>query len=847
MTTTLSTSMPPLRPALRRWFTALATLAALSGAGAAGGAEPSDIRLRLIGHAELPTGTRFQNTEVGGLSGIDRLPDGRFVAISDDHGVTSSGRGLPRFYTLSLDYDEHAFHGVRLLSQLPLPQPDGRPFDGDGMVDAEDIRLLPNGHLVWASEGRWHADPARRYAPFLREMRMDGSPVRDLTLPPLFDLGDQRTRGGRDNKLVEALAVTPGGTLYAANEDALVPDGPEAGPTQGAWLRLVAIDLRTGRSGAQYVYPLPAVPGATAPASRDDAVNGLVGLLALDETRFLALERGWVLGKGNTIRLVEVRITPQTTDVRDLPALAGASFQALERRVLLEMPPVWQGLRIDNLEGIAWGHRLANGRRSLVLVSDNNFRSGQTTQFIALEFDGPEPAPVAASPVVRFATFNASLNRDAEGELLSDLALTSPANQPDKVARRVQQARNVAEVLQRIRADVLLVNEFDLDIDGRPGASSAPLPASHASLSAQRFQQNFLGVAQGRPARGMGAPIEYAYRHTPNTNTGLPSGLDLDRNGQVVGTPGAAGYGNDALGFGQFPGQYGMTVYSRFPILQVRSFQAFRWADMPGNLLINDPSAGDLNLARYYTPEAQSRLRLSSKNHVDVLLCVHGQPVHFLVSHPTPPAFDGPEDRNGKRNHDEIRLWADYIAGAGYLVDDAGRRGGLAAGAHFVIAGDLNADPFDGSSFERVVEGRTVRAIDQLLKHPLVDSRHAPRAPGGVDAQDHPSNNGDANRSHRGDPAHDTADFSDSAPGNLRVDYVLPSATLQPLGGGVFWPSDPDRRAPNTSGHVFDLVGTFRDVDLFAGMPTSDHRAVWLDLRVPGAPAASRCPAPTRP
>jgi Endonuclease/Exonuclease/phosphatase family len=353
-------------------------------------------------------------------------------------------------------------------------------------------------------------------------------------------------------------------------------------------------------------------------------------------------------------------------------------------------------------------------------------------------------------------------------------------------------------------------------------------------------------VPQGHPARGLATPLHYAHRHTPNTNTGLPSGLDLDRNGQVVTAPETAGYGNDALGFGQYPGQYGMTVYSRFPILSVRSFQNLRWADMPGNLLQHDPSPEALNLARFYPPEAAQRLLLSSKNHVDLALCIRGQVLHFLVSHPTPPAFDGPEDRNGKRNHDEIRLWADYIAGADYLVDDQGRRGGLAPGARFVIAGDLNADPLDGDSFRGLVNGRPAAAIGQLLDHPLVNSRVVPLAPGGVDARDHPSNNGDANLRHRGDPSHDTADFNDAAPGNLRVDYVLPSANLQVLGAGIFWPADNDRAAPNTSGQVFDLVGHFRDQGLYANFPSSDHRAVWLDIQLPQRPAGpgQACQAP---
>jgi len=791
------------------------------------------IRLRLLGSHTLPRPLSFEGEPVGGLSGIDHLPDGRFVAISDARG----GRdGPPRFYTLALDYDQHRFQGVRILGQTLLRQQDGQPFDGAAAVDPEEIRLLPDGLLLWSSEGVWHADPARRHQPAIRTMTQDGHPVRAFTHPPQFGLADNRSTGGRSNKLFEALAVTPAGQVLAANEDALIPDGPEASPSEGTWLRLVRFDTATGEPGAQHAYPLPPVPARGLPGAPFGPDNGLVALLAIDEHRFIGMERAWAMGAGNTVRLVEIRITPETTDVRQLNALTGARFSPVQRRLLLELPPNWQGLRIDNLEGLSWGHRLANGRPTLVLVSDDNFNPLQATQFIVLEvegLDGPALADGSAPAPVRFATFNASLNRDASGELLADLANPGATGVAEPVARRIQQARNVAEILQRIQADVLLVNEFDLDLDGRPGASSTPLPAGYASRAAGLFHDHFLARPQGHAARGQAPPLQYPYRHTPNTNTGLPAGLDLDRNGQVVDAPEKPGYGNDALGFGQFAGQYGMTVYSKYPILSVRSFQNFRWASMPGNLLQHDPSPPPQNLANWYGAEAVQALRLSSKNHVDVALCVQGQVVHFLVSHPTPPAFDGPEDRNGKRNHDEIRLWADYIDNAPYLVDDQGRRGGLAPGARFVIAGDLNADPLDGDSFARTVRGQPVPAIRQLLDHPRINGKVVPVAPGGLDARDHPANNGDANLRHRGDPAHDTADFSDAAPGNLRVDYVLPSLNLPVLGAGIFWPADDDRRAPNTSGHVGDLVGAFRDQALYANFPSSDHKAVWLDLRLP--------------
>lgn len=376
----------------------------------------------------------------------------------------------------------------------------------------------------------------------------------------------------------------------------------------------------------------------------------------------------------------------------------------------------------------------------------------------------------AAGPAapVRFATFNASLNRAVEGELVADLST------PDD-----QQARNVAETIQRVAPDVVLINEFD-----------------YAPAAVDLFRDNYLEVSQN------GAdPVEYPYAFIAPSNTGVPSGFDLNNNGQVSG-------GDDAFGFGLFPGQYGMVVYSQHPIdtAHVRTFQRFLWRDMPGALLPDDPATAAP--ADWYSPEEQAVLRLSSKSHWDLPIEVGGRTVHFLVSHPTPPTFDGAEDRNGLRNHDEIRFWADYVSGparSAYIRDDAGATGGLRPGSSFVIAGDQNADPEDGDSVDD--------AILQLLDHPLVDSRFAPSSAGAAEAA---ALQGGANASHTGDPRLDTADFADGAPGNLRVDYVLPSRRLKVLDGGVFWPTEADP--------LHRLTGRFP-------FPTSDHRLVWLDVR----------------
>ncbi|MBR7743988.1 endonuclease/exonuclease/phosphatase family protein [Phycicoccus sp. BSK3Z-2] len=380
------------------------------------------------------------------------------------------------------------------------------------------------------------------------------------------------------------------------------------------------------------------------------------------------------------------------------------------------------------------------------------------------------PAADRGPTTLRVATFNASLNRSVEGGLVADLST------PDD-----PQAQAVSEVIQRNAPDLLLVNEFDHDADGR---------------ALDLFRENYLEVGQN----GAG-PVEYPYAFSAPVNTGVPSGYDLDNDGSVGGP-------NDAYGFGFFPGQYGMAVFSKYPIDEdaVRTFQRLLWKDMPGALLPDDPATG--TPGGWYSQEELEHVRLSSKSHWDVPVDVDGRTVHFLVSHPTPPVFDGPEDRNGRRNHDEIRLWADYVSPgkrSAWITDDAGARGGLTPGASFVVAGDQNSDPRDGDSLPG--------SIQQLLDAPRVNTSVTPSSDGAVEAS--LAQRG-ANLEHESPARYDTADFSEP-PGNIRADYVLPSTDLRIVDAGVFWRTSDDPLSRLTT-------GTF----------PSDHRLVHVDVRVPG-------------
>ena len=369
---------------------------------------------------------------------------------------------------------------------------------------------------------------------------------------------------------------------------------------------------------------------------------------------------------------------------------------------------------------------------------------------------------------IRFASFNVSFYRKTAGKLIEDLSKEAPLVQP----------RRVAEVIQRVRPDVLLLNEFDYDEAGK---------------GIKAFQENLLGISQNGQT-----PIKYPHVYFAPVNTGVPSGVDLNDDNKVEDT------GQDAFGYGTFPGQYGMVVLSQHPILKnkVRTFQKFLWKDMPGNLLPVKVDSNNVSTDEpFYSAEATKLFRLSSKSHWDVPIDVEGKTIHFLVAHPTPPVFDKAEDRNGRRNHDEIRMFTDYITPgkADYLYDDKGVKGGLPAGSRFVIAGDMNSDPHDGDS--------DLKAAEQMTKHPLINHQHTPQSEGGTFAA---ASQGLKNLKHTGDPKFDTGDFNDKSVGNMRLDYCLPSKTLSIKKSGIFWPSEDD---PNG-----DLN------------KASDHHMVWVDV-----------------
>ncbi len=347
-------------------------------------AAPAVGSLEFLGLATIPSGTRFADTEVGGLSGItyDARLD-RFYAISDDSGY----RGRSRFYTLSVDPGSDppavAIEGVTILTDRK-----GRVFE-EGVIDGEGIALTPRRTLLISSEGYVE----RGVQPSIRELGLDGEEIRAYRIPRRWRAKERRPQGVRHNLAFESLTVLPDGrSFFTANENALFQDGPASDVGQSSPVRVSRFDSRSGKLEASFVYRVE--PVASPPTVAEGfRTNGLVELIALSETSLLALERSFSLGVGNSIRLFLVS-TAGADDVRRISSLERRNdLEPMSKRLLVDFADL--GIELDNVEGMTLGPRLADGRDSLILVSDDNFNSRQTTQLLLFALDAGETPPSA--------------------------------------------------------------------------------------------------------------------------------------------------------------------------------------------------------------------------------------------------------------------------------------------------------------------------------------------------------------------------------------------------------------------------------------------------------------------
>ena len=343
----------------------------------------------LIGTTSIPTGTQFEGTEIGGLSSITYDPNrGVYYAISDDQGTIDP----VRYYTLSIDVSDGQLDpgDITFLDVTTMLDGSGMPY-APASLDPEGLALTHEGSLYFTSEG--FATRIPPVDPFIDRMNLNGRQNRALIIPDKFLPNLAGTQGVRSNLAFESLNVTPDERyLFTASEGALVQDGPAANLGQSSFARILQYRLSSGQPGSEYVYIVNPVAEVPVPETQF-RVNGLVELLPLDNVgTMLALERSFSVGAeggGNTIWLYEIQ-TQGATDVSGefslYPNGVGQppiSFAPVTKRLILNLEEDL-GIEPDNIEGMAFGPALPDGRLPLILVSDNNFAANQATQFIVL-------------------------------------------------------------------------------------------------------------------------------------------------------------------------------------------------------------------------------------------------------------------------------------------------------------------------------------------------------------------------------------------------------------------------------------------------------------------------------
>lgn len=336
----------------------------LAGALALAGCTPAPSpQLEFLGQHQIAHGTTLDGTVVGGLSGISYdTVTGLYYLVTDDRSAINPAR----FYTARVELSDNDIHDVIVVSTHPWLDRDGKPFkplDADARPpvvppDAEGIAFdQRRQRLYWSSEGERSGDGIR-LDPWVRIAGLDGRYLGEFTLPEQLRMSEGE-HGSRRNHALEGLSLSPDGRyLWAAMEWPTFEDGDPPDEHHGATVRVTRFDVDTGRADAEYRYPLDAV------SAGPNGDNGLSDLAALDDGSFLVIERGF--GTHAAARIYLARI----------------DGQAMSKELLADLTTVPGLAPLDNIEGITLGPKLADGRQSVVLVSDDNFSAKQVTQFL---------------------------------------------------------------------------------------------------------------------------------------------------------------------------------------------------------------------------------------------------------------------------------------------------------------------------------------------------------------------------------------------------------------------------------------------------------------------------------
>ena len=478
----------------------------------------------------------------------------------------------------------------------------------------------------------------------------------------------------------------------------------------------------------------------------------------------------WYSGQKEYVLEMRDELIKTLTESEKTNILLGSDEHNYQRLLITEDTPVYANMMSDDYSGHLW--QIVSGGAGAPKYDREygpwgsylkEFKAKEN--YVKIDIDGKELSIKAIDNNGNVLDQKTLVKKEQEIEKSYKFATFNIQNLTTEQVQKKgnPQAEAAAEIIQRVNPDVLMINEIDNNIQQGKNISKTNVRA---------FIENYLKEAQKDNLEG----INYKYVYFGKSNTGVHSGFDMDNNGEIDDTPGDGTYGNDAFGYGEYAGQYAMAFLSKYPINtdEIRTLRKFRWKDMPNNKMPEE----------FYSKPAQSIFRLSSKSHWDIPVELGGETVHVLAAHPTPPVFDGEYNRNGKRNHDEVRLIADYISNKDYIYSDDGEKGGLSKNSKFVVMGDMNANPGEKENYQ---------AADLLLNHERIDSDPLPVGQGGIDVGPGARNNTQE---------------------NMLLDYVLPSNNLNLLGSAVV--------RPGVGPNAMKFNETVKKA--------SDHNMVWIEF-----------------
>ena len=336
-------------------------------------------KLQFIDEYVIPDNTMFQNTLVGGISGID-YANGTWYLISDD------SKSPTRFFTANIDYDLNGFSNITINGVKELKDKTGDSFT-EGDVDPESIRVTDNGNIVWSSEGNINGN----IDPFVRFADSEGKYISETIIDSKFKISTNSELGPRHNGAFEGLSISNDG-YWVTMELPLKQDGeaPTISNTESP-IRVAHIN-NDGTFGKEFAYELDAVSRQS--SNTAFTVNGVVEILEYNTNHFLFLERSYSTGftdGGNNVKVYKVDIS-NATDISSIDSLIDATYTKATKELLFDLETIRTELTdgvVDNIEGITFGPDLENGNRSIMLVADNNFSAfgPQLNQFILLEVE----------------------------------------------------------------------------------------------------------------------------------------------------------------------------------------------------------------------------------------------------------------------------------------------------------------------------------------------------------------------------------------------------------------------------------------------------------------------------